>query len=144
MTVYRRQLEVQLWETDYSRPYWEGINRRTLVLPWCTSCGKPHFQPRPFCPYCWGDSLEWREASGLGVIYSLTTVRGYPPSPFATAVPYGIAIVRLKEGVQMLTNVEISDSELGIDSKVRVEFRPHADRLLPFFVRMEQEERVGQ
>ena len=55
-----------------AEPFWEASRERRLVLPWCTSCNRPHWFPRAICPHCGGRTFDWREASGrvklLGVI----------------------------------------------------------------------------
>jgi hypothetical protein len=109
--------------TPWSIPFWEASKQGELRLPWCTSCGSPHFPPRLFCPVCWGDHIEWRRSEGRGTIYSFTVVRANPPTPFRSRVPFGIAIVRLDDGVQLMTSVESDLDLLECDAPVRVGFR---------------------
>ena len=51
-----------------------------------------------FCPYCFSDKLEWKQASGKGKIYTFSVMRRAPE-------PYVIAYVTLDEGVSMMTNI---------------------------------------
>ena len=119
----------------WNRPFWEGTKQGKLLLPRCTSCGEIFFFPRPFCPSCHSDAVEWIEASGKGRIYTYTTVRANPPSVFAHEVPFVVAIIRLEEGVQLMSNVvDVDDPRLACDAEVEVLFEPVNDDItLPLF-----------
>lgn len=119
--------------TPWSTPFWVSVQRRQLQLPWCADCDQAHFPPRPFCPHCWSDNIQWRPSAGRGLIHSFTTVRAYPPSAFQGDLPYVIAVVRLDEGVQLLSNIEVHGQELEIGGTVEVVFREIEDGLLPVF-----------
>ncbi len=110
--------------TPWSEPFWHGARDSQLLLPWCVECGRPFFYPRPFCPRCLGKNIDWRLATGRGSIYSYTVVRSNPPTAFRSAVPFVIAIVRLDEGVQLLTNVVGDLDALRCDAPVEVVFEP--------------------
>jgi hypothetical protein len=56
-------------------------------------------------PFLFSDQIEWMEASGRGRIYTYTIVRSNAPSSFIADMPFVIAVVRLEEGVQMLSNI---------------------------------------
>jgi uncharacterized OB-fold protein len=116
-----------------SAPFWEGLGVGEFRLKYCTQCSRPHFFPRTYCPYCWGDT-EWRVASGRGEVFATTVVRqmGFPP--FRDRVPYNLAIVELAEGPHLLTHV------VGIEPEAvrigrTVELAPELDGTvwMPFF-----------
>ncbi len=116
-----------------SRPFWEGLGEGVLKLKWCLSCAKPHFFPRTYCPFCWGDT-EWRVASGRATVHATTVVRqmGFPP--FRDRTPYNLAIVELAEGPRMLTHVNgIAPEDVRIG--MAVELAPELDGTvwMPFF-----------
>lgn len=119
--------------TDWSVPYWSGVEQGEIRLPWCTVCDAPHFPPRPFCPDCWCDDIKWRPASGKGTLYSYTVVHSNPPSGFDSLLPFAIGIVHLDEGVQMLSNVIGDLQSLACDMPVEVKFRDVGERKLPYF-----------
>jgi len=107
----------------WSKPYWEAANENKFVIQKCKSCGKYNFIPRMVCPHCFGDELEWVEASGKGTVYSYTTVLNNAPSAFAADVPYVVAIIRLAEGPQMVSNiVGIEPEKIKCDMEVEVTF----------------------
>lgn len=103
-------------ETPESAQFWQAAREGRLLIRQCESCGKPHWYPRSLCPFCMGDA-SWREACGLGVIYSYSVTRKGGPSP------YCIAYVTLDEGVTMLTQIVDCDLDtLHIGQRVRVKF----------------------
>jgi uncharacterized OB-fold protein len=92
-----------------------------FVLPTCAACGKAHWYPRGFCPFCDAPGIAWREASGAGVIYAFT-------ANVTPAGPTIVAYVTLQEGPTLLTNiVDASPERLRIGQAVRVVMRQHGD-----------------
>ena len=111
-----------------TEPYWNAAKQGILKYRRCTACAKPHFYPRPLCPFCMADT-EWVDASGLGTIYSVTVTRRAGP------IPYALAYVRLDEGVTMLSNIVDCDLDaVRIGDRVKVCFKPAADgHVVPMF-----------
>ena len=119
-----------------AKPFEEGLRQQKLLLPWCKSCGKPHFYPRSACPHCWGDEYEWRPALGAGVIHTFTVVRANPPTAFKEHLPYVVAIIDLDEGVRMMSNIVDFPSNLAIGDRVSVTFVERHNAILPLFRRL--------
>lgn len=98
--------------------YWAAARDGVMRLRRCRDCAKPHWYPRPVCPFCSGET-EWEGVSGLGVIYSVSVTRRAGP------ISYAIAYVTLDEGVTMLTNIVDADLDtLHIGQRVKVCFKP--------------------
>jgi hypothetical protein len=89
-----------------TQPYWDAARQRRLLIKECRGCGKVFFYPRTYCPHCWSDDTEWKEASGRGTVYTFTIVHQNDLPPFRDRLPYVTAIVELEEGVRMTTNIE--------------------------------------
>jgi uncharacterized OB-fold protein len=104
----------------WTRPYWEAARENKLLLQYCPNCAKHIFYPRRFCPFCDSDQLEWVESAGIGKVYAFTVVHNNAPSAFIEDMPYIIAVVRLKEGVQMMTNIVGCDPQ-DVHSEMSVE-----------------------
>lgn len=88
-----------------SAPYWEAARQHRLQLPRCQQCGYILFPPRPECPECQNDQLDWTGLSGRGVVYTYCIMRtsliaGFEP-------PYVIAVVELDEqaGSRVTANI---------------------------------------
>ena len=100
--------------TPDTEAFWQAARAHRLLLPRCSGCGKLHWYPRPFCPFCFSDALEQVEASGSGTIYAFSVMR-------RTREPYAIAYVTLAEGPTMLTNLVDCDFDaLRIGQAVRL------------------------
>lgn len=104
--------------------YWDAVKNHKLVLQHCSKCDKYHHPPRPMCHVCRSqDTLEWKESSGKGIIYSFvmftTDKMAYP----AYKLPYAVVLVEMEEGPRIVANVhEIEPNELRIGLPVEVMF----------------------
>jgi uncharacterized protein len=98
-----------------------------LLYGWSPTSGRAHFPPRRFCPFSLATDVEWREASGAGVVYSFSIAR-HPE-------PYVLAYVTLAEGPTLLTNiVGCAPEAVRIGVAVRLAFAPAEDGTpLPVF-----------
>jgi len=119
----------------WSEPFWKAARKEKLILQKCSDCGTYIFYPRLICPSCFSDNIDWVEASGKGKVYTFTIVTNNAPSVFLDDMPYVIAIVRLDEGVQMLTNiVDCDPEEVECEMPVEVAFKKLNDEFtLPVF-----------
>ncbi len=119
--------------TPTSRPHWDGCREGVLRVQRCTACSDFVFIPRPGCPRCLRETLDWVESTGRGTLYSYTVV--HRPQRPEFEVPYTVAIVELEEGWHMLTNlVECKPGQIRIGLPVEVSFRPMSDEItLPLF-----------
>ena len=100
-----------------TKAFWDAARQNRFLIPVCTACGKAHWYPRAICPFCAGDKIAWREASGRGTIYTYSVMR-------RVKEPYAIAHVTLAEGPTMLTNIVDCDfDKLYIGQPVAVVFQ---------------------
>ncbi len=98
----------------YTRYLGEG----KLAFQHCTGCGRAVFYPRVLCPYCGSTSLEWRESSGHGAVYTATAIYRRDREP------HNVALVDLDEGFRMMSRVEgIVAEEVEIGMRVSFEAR---------------------
>jgi uncharacterized protein len=124
-----RPARIEAPVTEASAAFWEATRDRRLVLPWCVACDQAFWFPRELCPRCLGSAIEWRPASGRGVVYA-ATVEHKPvmlPDVFGDQ-PYVIALVDLAEGVRMMANVVGCDpADVSIGLAVEVTWEPMSD-----------------
>ncbi|WP_158814771.1 Zn-ribbon domain-containing OB-fold protein [Methylocapsa sp. S129] len=114
--------------TAWSAPFWEAAAQRRLVIQHCRSCDASIMYPKRVCPHCLGEDLGWRASKGEGEIYSVTVQKAAPPTGFEDRLPYVIAIVRLDEDVQLMTNLIGSDAEHAeCGDRVTVDFETRSD-----------------
>jgi hypothetical protein len=121
--------------SERGAPYWEATRDGRFELPWCRACGRPHWYPREVCPHCLSDAVEWRAATGRGVVYAASTMPRPALPMLADRVPYVVALVELDEGVRMMTNIVDVDPDavtVGLAVELRWEELSDGRRLAVF------------
>ena len=109
--------------TPDSKPFWDALRERKLLLPFCEECGRPHLPPGPVCPFCFSDRLAWRPARGHGKISTWTVVHKAWFPAFAADVPYNVVQVELDEGPRLTANViGLPNEQLAVGLRVVVDF----------------------
>ncbi|MCC6250365.1 MAG: OB-fold domain-containing protein [Rubrivivax sp.] len=99
----------------------------------CSACGHVFLPFGPVCPRCWSDRLDTRALSGSGEVATFTVYRqqyhpDFPP-------PYVIALVALREGPRMISNiVGCAPESVRVGMAVHVRHEPRGGRWLPLFV----------
>jgi uncharacterized OB-fold protein len=107
-----------------SKPYWEATRDKKLLLQFDAKTGRYQFYPRPVGLASGTRSLEWREVSGKGEIFSFTIARR-TREPFRGHEPFLIALVTLDEGVNVMANmVDCSLEEMKIGLRVKPYWAP--------------------
>ncbi|MCP4166535.1 MAG: Zn-ribbon domain-containing OB-fold protein [Chloroflexi bacterium] len=96
---------------------WRVRNQRySLKGELCNHCGSKIFPPRDVCPECTKPAYDPFQLSGLGEIYSHTTVYEAPDG-FQTQTPYSLALIKLEEGPMLtaqLTDIDPNDVQIGM------------------------------
>lgn len=109
--------------TEVTKPYWEGLNQRRVLLPRCAACGSWNWYPRNRCIECLSDQLVWTEVSGRGTIHTFTIGRQPTHPAFADDLPQLIIVVELDEGPKMTsTLVGASPEDLRVGAAVEPVF----------------------
>lgn len=104
------------------------LDRGVLGLPRCHRCSCMHFPPRVMCPHCGSPDLEWAECSGLGTVYSTSSL--HPRNGDA----YAVVLVDLDEGPRMMSNIiGTPGDKVSIGQRVRVRFDSREGTTLPLF-----------
>jgi hypothetical protein len=98
--------------TEYS--FQQFLREHKLMGSHCVACGGTFVPPRPICPACQGEVMEWVEMSGEGKLAAFTAVSIGPNAMTAAGYdrnnPYLTGIVKLEEGPM------ISAQILGLDA----------------------------
>lgn len=123
--------------TGLTREFWESAKQGKLVFQYCSKCKTLQAYPKPWCSECGSEELTWKEVSGEGTIYSYTIPRQVVDnSPaFAEKMPFVVAIVQLREGPRIYSNiVDLDPEKVAIGMKVTVIFEElSGDIALPKF-----------
>ena len=121
-----------------TRPRRSGTRPRRgeLVLPWCRDVRTAVLVPaRDVSRAASATTLEWRAASGDGVVYAASVQHLPGPGRDAADGPYVVALVDLDEGVRMMGNVlECAPDDVHVGMPVRATWEPLSDgrQLLQF------------
>ncbi|MDX1616485.1 MAG: Zn-ribbon domain-containing OB-fold protein [Candidatus Promineifilaceae bacterium] len=100
---------------ETSRHWRLSAQRYALVGEECDSCGTKLFPPRDVCLECEAPAKELFTFTGLGEIYSYTTIYD-APAGFEHYAPYTVALVKLDEGPMLtaqLTDIDPDDVQIG-------------------------------
>ena len=84
-------------------PFWQAANRHELRLPYCLACQAFFFYPRPLCPRCGADRIDWRRCGGRGRVYTFCIQYQTSVPGLKQAVPFVTAIIELEEGPRLMT-----------------------------------------
>ncbi|MFK7730496.1 MAG: Zn-ribbon domain-containing OB-fold protein [Pseudomonadales bacterium] len=108
-----------------------GCEQRELRLQQCSVCNNVQFYPRIMCTECGDDKLDWKVASGEGIVASFTKVRQAIDPKFKDLLPYVVALVDLQEGPRMMAAIIDADVDtLQIGDSVNLDFMPWGDEAL--------------
>ena len=123
--------------------FWDALRAGELRVQRCAACGAFRHPPRPVCARCGATESDWPVVAGTGEVWSFTIV--HPPTlpAFAGRVPYGAVVVRLDEGVFLVSNVvDCPVEELAVGMRVELRCTTAAagegagdDVVLPLFAR---------
>ena len=116
--------------------FWAHLREGRLMVQRSRSSGAFVFYPRLIAPKTGADDLEFVEVSGMGTIYSTTTVR----RPAKHGGDHNVCIVDMDEGFRMLGRVvDAAPDAVRIGMRVqaaieKVDFGLHANSEQPIVV----------
>jgi hypothetical protein len=116
--------------------YWDACQRHELLIQRCGNCRAYQFYPRNFCTSCCSKTLDWISATGHGKVLTWTIVRRAVSAAYADDVPYVIALIKLQEGVVMMSKVIGCEPEaVHTGMAVEVNFEDWSEQVsMPVFV----------
>ncbi|HLC30299.1 MAG TPA: OB-fold domain-containing protein [Dehalococcoidia bacterium] len=86
-----------------SKPFWDAVQERRLVLQTCTACNRKQYPPEPRCAACGSaEHLEWREVRGRGRIYGYCVMYDSRLIPLHEDQPFNIAVIKLEEDPEIM------------------------------------------
>lgn len=101
---------------EVSRHWRLKDQRYSLVGETCEHCGVKLFPPRDVCLACEAPAKELYTFTGVGEVYSYTTIYD-APAGFEHQAPYTVALVKLEEGplvTAQLTDVDRDAVQIGM------------------------------
>lgn len=101
---------------EVSRHWRLQEQRYKLVGETCDNCGVKLFPPRDVCLECEAPAQELYTFTGLGEVYSFTTIYDAPEG-FEPQAPYMVGLVKLDEGpivTAQITDIDPSTVTIGM------------------------------
>ncbi len=113
---------------DISKPYWDAAQREEFLLQRNKKTGNYFFIPRELASDDFSPDLEWVKASGKGEIVTFSIAKSPLFESYATELPYVVAIIKLSEGPQMMSNIiNCNPEDVHVGMKVKVTFEERKD-----------------
>tara|TARA_B100001765_G_C19363341_1_gene275724 strand:- start:205 stop:621 length:417 start_codon:yes stop_codon:yes gene_type:complete len=88
-----------------SDKYWNGLKKGEIWIQKCKSSGQFQFYPRSHSMYNVDGEIEWVKVSGDATLYTFAIVHVAPHYSFSNDVPFINALIKLKEGPIIPTNI---------------------------------------
>lgn len=103
-TIDPYPLESQAFNKLY--PFYQNLREGKFTSTWCKRCSRTFWPPRPLCPQCTSDELEWVELPRRGRIHAFSIQEmGVPPGFTA---PLVLAVIDLN-GLKVFSRIVESD-----------------------------------
>ena len=110
----------------FTQAFWSGLAEGRFLGTRCAACARTSFPPKPFCPHCWSDSIEWVPLAPRGTVYSSTVMHAVP-AYFRHEVPYRVGIVDLDDGIRIATRVLGINEGFGVGARVEIVLLQYED-----------------
>lgn len=109
--------------TDENRQFWDAARSRQLRMQKCEDCGHVRYPCSYICPQCLSERFAWERLSGDGEILSYVVFYQKYHDAFADDIPYNAALIQLKEGPRMFSNIVGVDNDAPkVGDRVKVVF----------------------
>lgn len=119
------------WDT-FSSALWyrTRIARYRLQGSRCTQCGEKFFPPRTglICPNCHSRAMEPYQCAHSGeVVCMALDDLGFPATGYESALPRRMVIIRLDDGIHLMSEImEVEDpAEIQPGTRVKMVLRKH-------------------
>lgn len=99
--------------------HWRLKDQRYRLVGEECDGGHKIFPPRDNCLECDAPAKELFTFTGLGEVYSYTTIYDAPEG-FEQYVPYTVALVKLDEGPMLTAQLTDLDSEKEVDEQIHI------------------------
>jgi uncharacterized OB-fold protein len=106
------QFDIPSIVNDENADYYKHLKAREFRLQKCSSCGYIRTPARRECPECLSEEYSWERMSGNATVQTYTWYFKDVLDPRYTnqwswrEPPYNVAVVKLDEGPNLITNIE--------------------------------------
>ena len=83
---------------EVSKPFWDAVNEKRLLLQNCTVCDRLQYPPRQTCLSCGSaEKLEWKDAKGRGHVSTYIVIEDGRLNRRMPDQPYNLALITLDQ-----------------------------------------------
>ena len=110
---------------EVSKPFWDAINEKKLMVQSCADCPTLQYPPKPKCLDCDSENLGWKEVSGRGRISTYVVMRDIHLARRVEDQPFNLAFIELEEDprINFYSNLPgVPVREVPIGAAVEVTF----------------------
>ncbi len=101
--------------------FWEQCKEHRLTFQQCNDCGHVRWPPAIICPQCHSVSHERIASAGNGTVFTFVVYHQAFHPAFKEDLPYVVAVVKLEEGPQFVSNiVGCKPEEVSCDMPVKL------------------------
>ena len=82
---------------ETSKPFWDAVNDKRLVLQHCAACNKLQYPPQKTCQVCGSATLSWKQVNGKGHIATYIVIEDGRLNRRMPDQPYNLVLVTLDD-----------------------------------------------
>jgi uncharacterized OB-fold protein len=82
---------------DFTRPFWDAVNEKRLLVQKCSDCNTLQYPPRPVCQDCKSTNMAWHQTNGKGHISCYIVIEDGRLDRRKPDQPYNLALITLDE-----------------------------------------------
>lgn len=106
--------------------YRQYLAQRKIMACCCLKCGQIFLPPRPICPTCHGQNMQWVALSGQGVLVAFTSIAVAPAvmvqQGYGRHNPYISGFVALNEGPTVPARIQCRKQPIRIGTPMMANF----------------------
>ena len=118
--------------TEINKPFWDGLKNGELLFQECQN-GHRWLPASDFCPHCLSSNFKFTKSSGQGKLISWVVYNTAHHPAFQNKVPYNVAIIKLDEGPQLISNILCPNEKLTPDMRLRLTIEQEGEMYLAKF-----------
>lgn len=109
-----------------SKPFWDAVNEKRLILQYCAACDKLQYPPQRTCRICGSaEKLDWKESGGKGHISTYIVIEDGRLNRRMPDQPYNMALITLDDdpSINFYSNLPgVPPYEVPVGAAVKVIF----------------------
>ena len=107
------------WNADgATQQFYAHLKEKRFRSTRCEPCGRTAYPPRPFCPHCGKDSVEWVDLPTRGTLHAFSSQH----RSLRFFAPDVLGLVELPDVGFVFTKIDAKLKDLSIGEEVELDF----------------------